>query len=105
MQELKTLVIGIFGIIGPNKEGNLQVIIITGQLSPSAPFAPSAPEADDDNSTSKGIGMYPMKLDYIPNPRAGPGSPPEVPATQAVVRHEPWKPGDLVAWQAKMLRL
>jgi len=29
MQELKTLIIGIFGIIGPNKEGNLQVIIIT----------------------------------------------------------------------------
>jgi len=46
-----------------------------------------------------------MKLDYIPNPRAGPGAPPEVPATQAVVRHEPWKQGDLVAWQAKMPRL
>jgi len=54
-----------------------------GRLSPSAPFAPSAPEADDDNSTSKGIGMYPMKLDYIPNPRAGPGAPPQVPAIQA----------------------
>jgi len=76
-----------------------------GRLSLSAPFAPSAPEADDDNSTSKGTGMYPMKLDYIPNLRAGPGAPPEVPATQAMVRHEPWKQGDLVAWQAKMPRL
>jgi len=28
MQELKILIIGTFGIIGPNKEGNLQVIII-----------------------------------------------------------------------------
>ena len=73
-----------------------------GRLSPSASFAP---KADDDNSSSKGTEMYPMTWDYIPNPRAGPGSPPEVPATQAVVRHEPWKPGDLVAWQAKMLRL
>jgi len=69
-----------------------------GRLSPSAPFAP---EADDDNSTSKGIGIYPMKLDYIPNPRAGPGAP----TIQAIVRHEPWKQGDTVAWQAKMPRL
>ena len=48
--------------------------------------------------------MYPMKLDYIPNLRAGPGAPPEVPATQAMVRHEPWKQGNLVSWQAKMPR-
>jgi len=46
-----------------------------------------------------------MKLDYIPNPRARPGAPPEVPTIQAMVRHEPWKQGDLVAWQAKMPRL
>jgi len=73
-----------------------------GQLSLSAP---PALDADGDDSTTKGIGKHPVKLDYIPNPRAGPGALPEVTAIQAVARHEPWKQGDLVAWQAKMPRL
>ncbi|KAM9590820.1 uncharacterized protein ACIBXB_005876 [Morphnus guianensis] len=66
---------------------------------------PLAPEAEETELFSKGVGMYPMRLDYIPNPRAGPGAPAEVPAVTAIMRHEPWKQGDLVAWQSKMPRL
>ena len=65
----------------------------------------SAPEAEETELFSKGVGMYPMCMDYIPNPRAGPGAPAEVPAVTAIMRHEPWKQGDLVAWQSKMPRL
>ena len=46
-----------------------------------------------------------MKLHCIPNPRAGPGAPPDGPAVTAVMRHKPWKQGDLIMWQSKMPRL
>ena len=46
----------------------------TSLIKTKGNLLPSAPKAEETEFPFRSTGMYPMRLDYIPNPRAGPGA-------------------------------